>query len=358
MADERTEKATPKRREEARKKGQIVRGAKLPAALGFLAALAVLQATGGSWLIRASNLFAATATQITANHPLTPQEVEKLFFDAVFCTALLALPTTAAALAASLAGNFLQGGFLLTPNALSPRLERFNPIANLKRIFSANALVELGKSLLELTGICLLSYGILTQAVADAPQLIGSPPAHVFVTLGSLLYKLGLRVGGILLLSAAIDYGYKWFTHERSLRMTKQELKDEFRQTEGDPLVKNQRRRVARARLQYRLAVEVPRADVVVTNPTHFAVALRYDRGQATAPIVVAKGADLLAKRIRELANAHDVAIVENPPLARGLYNSVEIGKMIPPEFFRTVAELLAYVYRQRQTRQYGTSAS
>jgi flagellar biosynthetic protein FlhB len=153
----------------------------------------------------------------------------------------------------------------------------------------------------------------------------------------------------VLILAGALDYLYGWYKHEKSLRMTKQELKEEFRQQEGDPMVKGQRRRAARALAHRRIAAEVPRADVVVTNPTHFAVALRYEREKSAAPVVVAKGADLMAKRIRELAAAKGVAVVENPPLARALYRAVEPGRAIPPELFRAVAELLAYVYRQRE---------
>jgi flagellar biosynthetic protein FlhB len=179
--------------------------------------------------------------------------------------------------------------------------------------------------------------------------LIGAPSATTFAALGSLVYGLGLRAGGVLFLVAACDYLYGWFKHEKSLKMTKQELKDEFRKQEGDPQTKHQRRRIARARSQRRIAAEVPRADLVITNPTHFAVALRYDRDRDAAPTVVAKGADLMAKTIREIAKAHKVPIVENPPLARSLYKSVEMGQMIPAELFRAVAELLAHVYRQRE---------
>jgi flagellar biosynthetic protein FlhB len=230
-----------------------------------------------------------------------------------------------------------------------PRLERFNPVANLKRVFGSNGPIELVKSFLKLGGLTLVGYGILARTIQEAPMLIGAPANKVFSSIGSLVYNMGLRAGGILLAIAGLDYLYGWYKHEKSLRMTKQELKDEFRKQEGDPLIKGQRRRAARALTQRRIASEVPRADVVVTNPTHYAVALKYDRERDAAPMVVAKGADLMAKRIREIAKAHEVAIVENPPLARSLYKTVEMGQMVPAELFRAVAELLAYVYRQRE---------
>ncbi|MDQ3819797.1 MAG: EscU/YscU/HrcU family type III secretion system export apparatus switch protein, partial [Acidobacteriota bacterium] len=227
--------------------------------------------------------------------------------------------------------------------------KRFNPVANLKRVLGGNSLVELSKSLLKLAGITLVCYGLFAHAVENAPTLVGAPAEKTFASIGQLAYDLGLRAGFVMAVVALLDYAYGYYKHAKSLRMTKQEVKDEFRQQEGDPFVKGQRRRAARAYMQRRIAVEVPRADVVVTTPPHFAVALRYNREKDAAPVVVAKGADLMAKRIREIARTHSVAVVENPPLARTLYSTVEIGHLIPPELFRAVAELLAYVYRLRE---------
>jgi flagellar biosynthetic protein FlhB len=254
----------------------------------------------------------------------------------------------AASLTAGLVGNFAQGGLTLAPEAFKPKVERFNPGANIKKVFGSNGPVELIKSFLKLGGLVAACYGVLGRAIQDAPLLIGAPSAKTLAAVGSLVYALGLRAGGVLFLVAAIDYGYGWYKHEKSLKMSKQEQKDEYRKQEGDPQVKHQRRSIARSRSRRRMAAEVPRADLVITNPTHFAVALRYDRERDAAPTVVAKGADLMAKTIRELAKKHKVAIVENPPLARALYKSVEMGQMIPAELFRAVAELLAHVYRQR----------
>jgi flagellar biosynthesis protein FlhB len=187
------------------------------------------------------------------------------------------------------------------------------------------------------------------QAITEMPALVGAPTPEVFRAAGALVYSLGWRAGAVALFAAALDYGYGWFRHEKSLKMTRQEIRDEYRRQEGDPFVKGQRRRAARALLHKHLAA-VKQADLIVTNPTHFAVALRYDREREAAPVVVAKGADFIAARIREVAREHEVTIVENPPLARALYRAVDVGRVIPPEFFRAVAELLAYVYRRRET--------
>jgi flagellar biosynthetic protein FlhB len=349
MSSDRTEKATPKRREDARKKGQIARRPEVAAIGAFLAALLMLRISGADLLQRAEQLFSSASASVVSREVLTSEAVHEMLIQSAVTLALLSLPIVAAALTAGLVGNFAQGGLTLAPEAFKPKVERFNPVANLKKVFGSNGPIELLKSFLKLGGLVAACYGVLGRAISEAPQLIGSPAGQTFSALGSLIYSLGLRAGGVLFLVAALDYVYGWFKHEKSLRMTKQELKDEYRKQEGDPLIKHQRRRIARARSQRRIAAEVPRADLVITNPTHFAVALRYDRERDAAPTVVAKGADLMAKTIRDLAKKHKVPIVANPPLARSLYKSVEMGQMIPAELFRAVAELLAYVYRQRE---------
>lgn len=349
MASDRTEKATPKRREDARKKGQIARGPKLPAAAGFLAALFVMRMTGNDWLHHARHCFVSMFSQAVTRAPLTEPTAQSMLIEASWSLLLLVMPITSAVLVAVIGGNFMQDGFTLTPQALVPKWERFSPFSNLKRMFSSQTLVEFFKNIIELSVISMACYGLIGQAITDAPALIKSPASRTLLAIGSLAYDVCIRVGAIMLLFAGLDYGYKWYKHEKSLRMTKQEIKEEYRSQEGDPMAKGQRRKAARALVQRRMAAEVPRADVVVTNPTHFAVALLYDGEKAHAPLVIAKGADLMAKRIREIATANDVPIVENPPLARMLYRDVEPGQTIPSELFRAVAEILAYVYRKRQ---------
>lgn len=348
MSDNRTEKPTPRRREEARKKGQVARRPELASTASFLAALIVLRFTSGDLLSRSGRLFDLTTNYINTHESFSILLVQTILINATTNLALLTLPVVGAALTAGLAANFAQGGLTFAVKALAPKAEKFNPVANLKRIFGTTGPIELIKSFLKLGGLTLACWGTLRQAIEQAPKLVGAPSVATFTTLGNTVYSLGLRAGGVLFVVAALDYLYGWYQHEKSLRMSRQELKDEYRRQEGDPLMKSQRRRAARAIAQRRIAAEVPKADVVVTNPTHFAVALRYDREKDAAPIVVAKGADLLAKRIREIAKANKIAIVENAPLARSLYKSVEIGSIIPAELFRAVAELLAFVYKQR----------
>jgi flagellar biosynthesis protein FlhB len=351
MSDNRTEKPTPRRREEARKKGQVARRPELAATASFLAALVMLKFTSGDLLARSARLFESSTSYVSTKETFGIPLVHTIFVNAATNLALLSLPVIGAALTAGLAANFAQGGLTFAVQALTPKAEKFNPVSNLKRIFGSNGPIELLKSFLKLAGLALVCWGTLAHAITDAPKLVGAPSASTFSSLGNIVYSLSLRAGGVLFVVAALDYAWGWYKHEKSLRMSKQELKDEYKRQEGDPLMKSQRRRAARAIAQRRIAAEFPKADVVVTNPTHFAVALRYDRAKDAAPIVVAKGADLLAKRIREIAKANNVAIIENPPLARSLYQAVAIGTIIPAELYRAVAELLAFEYRQRTVR-------
>ena len=348
MSDNRTEKATPKRREDARKKGQVARRPELPGSARFLASLFVLQVTGEDFVGRAQRFFQETFAHVTDRGELTVVLAQRLLLEAAGHLALLSLPVMLVGLAASLAGNFAQGGLTFSAEALTPKAERLNPAANIKRLFSPDTAVDLVKNVLKLAGISAVAYAVFTRSLAEAPAHLNTPAAQTLGMMGSLAYSLSLRVGLALFALALLDYGYGLYKHEKSLRMTKQEIKDEFRQQEGDPQVKGQRRRMARKLAMQRMMADVKTADVVIANPTHFAVALRYDRTRDAAPMIVAKGIDSLALRIRAIAVEHSVAVVENPPLARALYAVADVGQIIPTEFFRAIAEVLAYVYRRR----------
>lgn len=349
MSSDRTEKATPRRREEARKEGRVARRPDLAASAAFLAAVLVLRAMASPLADHAIRFMRGALTRSIGLEPLTASTAHGLFVDAFAVVGLLATPVVAVALVTGIGANFAQGGLTLTPKAFELKPERFSPVSNLKRVFGPQTPVELLKAMLKLAALVLVCYGPVSEAVMSAPEMLGLPAGEALTTAGSLAGTLGLRAAVVFVLFAGLDYGYGWYQYEKSLRMTKDEVKREFKDQEGDPMVKGQRRRAARALIRQRISVEVPKADVIVTNPTHFAVAIRYDQANDAAPIVVAKGADEMARKIREIAKAHDVPIVENPPLARALYRAVEPGRAIAPEFFRAVAELLAFVYRNRQ---------
>lgn len=349
MSSERTEKATPKKREDARKKGQIARGAELPAALAFLGSLIALKLAGSEIFGRISVYIRETAANIADPQPLSDGDVHNLMIEGVKLLGIFIAPIVLVAFAAVLAGNFAQGGLAFSTEALTPKADKFNPVNNIKRVFGLDAVVNLVKSLVKLVLIAAVAYGVLLPVIENAPALVHAPLPTVAAKLGETMYDLAFRCGILLLVLACADYGYVWYKHEKSLRMSKQEIRDEYKEQEGDPMVKSQRRRAARELTQKRSMAEIPTASVVITNPTHFAVALRYDREKDAAPTVVAKGADHIAAKIREIARENDVPLVENPPLARALYRLVEPNQIIPVEFFGAVAEILAFVFRGKE---------
>ena len=348
MSSEKTEKPTPKRREDARKKGQIPRGTEFPSALAFLSAVVAMQMVSRDIFGKSGSFIKNTAQRIAENKPLNDADLQVLFYDAGSFLAFLILPVILVGFAAILAGYYIQGGAGASIAALKPKFEKFNPVKNIKRVFGTDALFNLAKSMVKLMVIVAVANGVLSPVFENAPKLVNAPLPTVAVQLGETLYSLGFRCGLAFLVLGLADYGYAWYKHEKSLKMSKQEIRDEYKQEEGDPMVKGQRRRAARALVQSRSIANVPTASVVVTNPTHYAVALRYDRENDAAPVVVAKGADVMAAKIRSIAAEYDIPLVENPPLARALYRLVEPNQMIPVEFFGTVAEILAFVFRQK----------
>ncbi|MCY7347570.1 MAG: flagellar biosynthesis protein FlhB [Pyrinomonadaceae bacterium] len=349
MSQEKTEKATPKKQEDARKKGQIARGPELPAALSFLGAVFALDYTSLDVFGRIGYYIQNTALKIAAPKELNQADLHGMFIEAGTIFALVALPVALVALAAVVAGNFAQGGLTLTGSALMPKADKFSPVKNAKRIFGLDAPVNLLKSLLKLSFIVIAAYGVLMPVIETAPLLIHAPLPIIAAKLGATMYSLALRCGVILLALSLAEYGYTLYKHQKSLKMSKQEIHDEYKQQEGDPMIKGQRRRRARELTQRRSMADVPTASVIITNPTHFAVALRYDRDKDAAPIVVAKGADNIAAKIRELARENDIPLIENPPLARALFKAVEPNQTIPAEFFGAVAEILAFVFRRKE---------
>lgn len=344
---ERTEKATPKKREDARKKGQIARGSELPTAFSFLGALFALNFLSQFILSEIGNYVIALGEKVTITQAYTAVDVHTIFLEAVKILTFIALPIIIIGLAAGIAGSVAQTGFMITPEALKPKAEKFNPVSNIKRVFGLDSIVNLSKSFIKLIFFAIVSYGVLAPMIINAPTLVNAPIATIGYKLGETLYALALRYALVMVVLAIADYAYAYYKHEKSLRMSKQEVRDEFKQIEGDPLIKSQRKNAARNLVQKRSLAEVPTASVVVTNPTHFAVALRYNREQDAAPVVVAKGADFLAKQIREIAGENKIPLIENPPLARALYKVVEPNQMVPMEFFGAVAEILAYVYQK-----------
>lgn len=349
--EERTEAATPKRRGEARRRGQVARSVELTSIVVLLGLLFALGPLGS----------AAGRTVITYfKQILTGQDLTRLDSQTVMTLGAQGVQTLLhafgpLALVAILIGagiNLVQVGPLWATERLRPDFNRLNPLVGLQRFFSAYALVELVKSCLK---IGLIGYIAYRTVQGNYPRLLMAARLDTVQGLTIILdvtLQMAFRIVTAMLVLAALDYAFQRYQHEKQLRMTKDEVKQEFRQMEGSPQLKSRIRARQREIARKRMMAEVPRADVVITNPTHFAVALRYDPAIASAPMVVAKGQDLLAQKIRELAQAHDVPIVQNPALARTLYRQVDLGKQIPPELYAAVAEVLAFVYQINRTRR------
>jgi flagellar biosynthetic protein FlhB len=246
----------------------------------------------------------------------------------------------------ALFSGFVQHGVLFSAEQLVPKLEKISPAAGFKRLFSTKALVELLKGLLKLAVVGTVLTMVVWPQLAHITELPGYSMPDLLVYTGKLAGKVLLASLAVITVIAGLDMFYQRFTHMQSLRMSKQEIRDEMKQTDGDPMIKSRLRQIRMERARRRMMAEVPKATVVVTNPTHFAVALRYEQGKMEAPVVVAKGADLVAARIRELAQENEVPIVENPPLARALYATVDLDQPVPSEHYRAVAEIIGYVMR------------
>lgn len=348
MADEfgdKTEAPTPRKREEAREQGQIAKSTDLVASVTLLTSVLVLGWFGPAFTSSLQEMMRETFSVRSIGN-LAPSSAGPLGFRALTVASMAVAPIILGVMFAAFLGNVLQIGLQLTPQRLAPKLESLNPLKGAKRMFSGpQAFVGTGFNLLKLAIVGFIGYtavhGKLHQIVA-AQQLSFM---QAFGMASGLIYSIALRVAIALFIIAILDYAWKKFKHERDLRMTKQEVKDEMKRMEGDPMIKQRRRQIAMQMSRDRQKQAVPDADVVVTNPTEFAVALKYDPKAGNAPRVVAKGRGLIAAEIRRIAIANGVPILERPPLARALFKLCEVGQEIPEEFYSTVAEILAYVY-------------
>jgi flagellar biosynthetic protein FlhB len=345
MAGEKTEKATPKRREEARKKGQIARSADLNGSVIMLAGLFTLGITGPSIAHRIGESMTSALQAGAGREPVTIGTIGDIFLQAGRTAGLCLAPVLGACALAAIAVSVAQVGLKPKPDALKPDPKRLNPVTGAKNIFGKNALVELAKNLLKIGVVAVVVLSALVPHITDWAALVGMSPIELGTAMSANIKSLAFRAGAAYFVIGLIDFGWQRFRHEKSLKMDKQEVKEELKGQDLPAEVKGAIRRRQRDAARARMMAAVPDADVVVTNPTHFSVALKYD-GQSPAPEVVAKGQDLLALRIREIAAANGVPIVPDPPLARSLHGSVEVGQQIPEELFQAVAQILAYVYR------------
>ncbi len=354
MADDwknKTEPATPKRKEEARRQGQIAVSRDLSTAailLGGIGLLASMMPVGVEKMTEMTRQRLTLSFSAGFYSGMSIEEVYSVVVQTGVAVLALSLPIVAGILLVGGGASLAQTGFLWRENALQPDFSRINPIKGFARLASLRSVVELLKGLLKIaivTGIGLL---VARHDIGQIPELIAFDMGTVLQVTGRLALKVALAVSGAIVLLAIADYFYQRYEWERSLRMSKDEVKEEHKSTEGDPLIKSRVRVAQRELSKKRMMAAVKTADVVVTNPTHLAVALKYEQGEMAAPVVVAKGAGLIAERIREVARHHSVPVIEQKFVARTLFKLVDIGKEIPADLYRAVAEILAYVYRAR----------
>lgn len=348
--DDRTEPATQRRREEARERGQVARSVDLSSALILLAALLALHFFGRTFI---GSIFGALRGILENLHNVGEDPADAMREYASFFVAVILgmLPFLAMVFAMALASGFLQVGFLFTFKPLEPNLERLDPIAGIGRIFSIRSLMRLVAGLAKLFVITAVVAITLWGERYVLLGLLDRAFQEIVGYLVELSFMLSIRAVIALLVLGILDFGWQRFQHERDIRMSRQEIREELKRFEGDPKIRERRRAIQRQLAMQRMMQRVPRATVVITNPTHYACALEYDHDKMDAPTLVAKGADHLAERIRAIAMEHNVPIVQRPEIARALYKC-EVGQTIPFELYQAVAEILAYVYRLKGVSQ------
>ncbi len=349
MADsyqEKTERPTGKRLEEARRKGNVAKSIEINSAVGLISGLTLLYVLGGYFYQQTLRMYRAILNggyQIE----LTPESVHYYLVQGLGSLGLIVFGFMVGVMVLGIGASILQVGFLFTLEPLQLKFEKLNPLKGFKKImFSARTVEELIKNIAKLTIVILIGYQAVMGYREEFIPLQDKDVSQIAGFMISAGFKVSFKIAAIFIFIAAADFAFQKYQHIKNLRMTKQEVKDEAKQTEGDPKIKSKIRSVQIQMAMKRMMQNVPTADVVITNPSHYAVALKYDVEQMRAPRVVAKGQNLIALRIRDLAEAHQVPIVEDPPLARALYHTVELEQEIPEQFFQAVAEVLAYVYK------------
>ncbi|WP_096199376.1 flagellar biosynthesis protein FlhB [Bacillus sp. FJAT-45350] len=345
FADEKTEKATPKKRQEQRKKGQVAKSNDVNTAIILLIVFLFLWFIGGMLGYKLIDIMEHTFREYLLME-LTPSSITAIFYELTMEAVVLVLPIMAIAMIAGVFSSYIQVGPLFAPEAIKMKLSKLDPIKGAKRIFSVRALVELLKSLLKISLVGIVVFTILWINLDSVMILALKSVEDGFYQIAMLTVIMGIAVALLLLILSIPDYLYQKYDHEKQMKMSKKDIKDEHKNTEGDPRIKSKRRQKQMEMAMQRMMQEVPKADVVITNPTHYAIALRYDGEKMDAPVIVAKGVDYVALKIKGIARTNNVITVENKPLARALYAQAEIGDQVPEDLFKAVAEVLAYVYR------------
>ncbi|QNN23892.1 flagellar biosynthesis protein FlhB [Planctomycetales bacterium ZRK34] len=343
---EKTEAPTPRRLQEARDEGQVAKSQDFTAGLTLLGAVVLLSIFGHQMLAGMKVLIQTMMSGSFTPNATRAGDVWRLWEVAGTLAVKMVLPVALGVMVLALVAGFLQVGVLVTFKPLMPKFSKLSPISGFKNLFSMRGLMRLGMSVTKVAIVSAVAAVCIKWDLPKVLALIHLDAAALLAAASALVWSLAIKIAAVLLILGLLDLAYQKWQNHQEMKMSKQEVKDEFKRMEGDPMIKQRRAQVAKQIAMQRLRQDVPKADVIVTNPTHFAIALQYDGTKMTAPKVVAKGADMLAMRIRQIAVQHNIPIVERPPLARGLYRAVEVGQEIPASFYAAVAEILAYVYR------------
>ncbi len=347
-AEDKTEKATEHKRQRAREEGSVARSMDLNSVAVLFAGVIALQFISGIMLIKIAGIFHYVYQNIT-KISITPLSLPRQVMGILQLMIPILAPVLLLVMAAGLGINFVQSGIVISAKSLTPRLNKISPLKGIKNLFSSRSLVELAKGILKMILVGWIGYAIIKKNLQDFWLLSGMEMGEIVSFMGRIMLEIYLKIGVLLIVLAVADYMYQKWNYEKNLRMTKQEVKDETKQYEN-PEIKGRIRSVQRQMARRRMMAAVPKATVVVTNPTFIAVALRYSmQDKYSAPVVIAKGIRKIAERIREIAQQNDVPIIENKPLARSLYDTMEVGQEIPEVLYHAVAEILAQVFKMKQ---------
>ena len=349
FAGEKTEEPTAKKRADARKKGQVGRSQEVNSAFVLLVGFFALKLLWDSIYVSIATYTTYVFTNL--NQTIDTENILRIFISIVLVLAKTAFPIMIFIMLIGLAVNFFQVGLNINTESIEFKLDKLNPINGFGRIFSKRSLVELAKSFFKIIVIGFFLYRFIHEQILAMPQFMFFDLTTSLALVAEIIFQMSFIVIGVIMIMAFLDYGYQKWQTTQDLKMSKQEVKDEMKQTEGDPQIKGKIRQKQRQMAMARMMKEVPKADVIITNPTHYAVALSYEQGMV-APTVIAKGQDLVAQRIKEIGREARVPIVENKPLARTLYAAVQVGDAVPQELYQAVAEVLAYVYRLKHARR------
>lgn len=351
---EKTEPATAKKLKEAREEGQVAKSKELTAAFDLIVLFLVLKvfiSMIGEGFVNVFNYAYKLMPDLLSQFAMemSPRAISGLFIEICKQMLSIAWPFFVFGFAITLVISIMQVGWKISGKPLQPKLDRFNPVNGFKRIFSKDSVFELVKSIVKIAVIIYIAYSSIKDQADDLFILYDISLWQAVALCGDIVINTGLKISLVYLVVGIADFIFQKFRFNEEMKMTKQEVKDEYKNTEGNPEIKGKQRQRMREASRRRMMQDVPKADVVITNPTHLAIAIKYDPEENRAPIVLAKGEDYLAQKIKELARESNVEIVENKPLARMLYANVDVGGEIPPELYQAVAEILAMVYNMRQ---------